>query len=139
MVARVSLPARPGRRIGEGRKENPECGIRRGGLRCAFGRTSVHASRVKYAYRGGDAVTPLAESLERRRLLAVTVFHIDPSRSTLQLSGQTGGYSLESWDGAAPSAQVGGAIVVEAEAGHFRFAGGSRIIGEALGQSRAGA
>src|SRR5438445_13058104 len=89
-----------------GRKENPECGIRRGGLRCAFGRTSVHASRVKYAYRGGDAVTPLAESLERRRLLAVTVFHIDPSRSTLQLSGQTGGYSLESWDGAAPSAQV---------------------------------
>jgi hypothetical protein len=79
-------------------------------------------------------MTRLAERLERRTLLATTVFTIDPTLSDVTLSGEAAGFDLKRQDDGSLKARYEGQIVADYTAGTaIRFLGGSDIIAETRG------
>ena len=79
-------------------------------------------------------MTRLAERLERRTLFATTVFTIDPSLSSVTLSGEAAGFDLKRQDDGSLKARYEGQIVTDYTANtSIRFLGGSDIIAETRG------
>jgi hypothetical protein len=80
-------------------------------------------------------VTRFVHRLERRRLLAVTVFTIDPTLSAVTLDGQAEGFDFKRQDDGSLHARYDGAIVADYVPGtSIHFLGGSQLTAETRGK-----
>ena len=78
-------------------------------------------------------VTP-AESLEARRLMAVTVFTIQPDLSRITLSAEAVGVNLSRQETGSLTARYDGTIAADVTPGGIRFLGGSDMVAEMRGR-----
>jgi hypothetical protein len=80
-------------------------------------------------------VTRFVHRLERRRLLAVTVFTIDPTLSAVNLDGRAEGFDFKRQDDGSLHARYEGAIVADYVPGtSIHFLGGSQVRAETRGK-----
>ena len=81
---------------------------------------------------------PAAEALEGRRLLAVTVFTIQPEQSRLTLLSEIVGFNLSRQDAGSLTARYDGTIAADVTASSIQFLGGSNMVAEMHGRYEPG-
>jgi hypothetical protein len=80
-------------------------------------------------------VTRFVHRLERRRLLAITVFTVDPTQTAVTLDGHAQGFDFKRQDDGSLHARYDGAIVADYVPGtSIHFLGGSRVAAEMRGR-----
>ena len=78
------------------------------------------------------------ESLERRALLSVTIFHLDPSRSSVAASGNAAGFPLEEQAPGSLTTMYQGDITADVTSGSIAFNGPASIAAEDNGSWQPG-